>query len=53
MINNKQNDSRIKIFEGDNKKPYRYQRNTSDILNKRAELMKSILYWLKSLFSNK
>ncbi|XP_025263599.1 uncharacterized protein PF11_0213-like, partial [Camponotus floridanus] len=53
MIDNKQNDSRIKISAEDNKKPYRYQRNTSGILNRRAELVKSILYWLKGLFSNK
>lgn len=53
MIDNKQNDSRIKISAEDNKKPYRYQRNTNGILNRRAELVKSILYWLKGLFSNK
>lgn len=52
MIDDKQNDSRIKIFE-DNKKPYRYQRNTNGIVNKRAEIVKSMLYWLKSFFSNK
>ncbi|XP_050449678.1 uncharacterized protein PF3D7_1120600-like [Cataglyphis hispanica] len=52
MIDDKQNDSRIKIFE-DNKKPYRYQRNTNGIVNKRAEIVKSMLYWLKGFFSDK
>lgn len=53
MIDDKQNDLRIKISEEDNKKPYRYQRNANDILNKRTELVKSILYWFKGLFSDK
>ncbi|KAL6446073.1 hypothetical protein ACFW04_001019 [Cataglyphis niger] len=52
MIDDKQNDSKIKIFE-DNKKPYRYQRNTNGIVNKRAEIVKSMLYWLKGFFSDK
>ncbi|XP_072759664.1 uncharacterized protein [Anoplolepis gracilipes] len=53
-IDNKQNNSKIKISEEDNKKPYyRYQRNANGIINKKAELVKSMLFWFKSLFSDK
>lgn len=50
---NKQNDSKIKISEEDSKKPYRYQRNANGVVNRKVELVKSMLYWLKSIFSDK
>lgn len=53
MIDDKQDVSRIKIPEEDSKKPYRSQRNANNVKNKRAELVKSMLYWLKGLFLDK
>ncbi|XP_018339931.1 PREDICTED: uncharacterized protein PF11_0213-like [Trachymyrmex septentrionalis] len=37
-------------FRGNIGKPYRYQRNANYVENKRTELVKSMLYWLKGLF---
>ncbi|XP_070170440.1 protein PFC0760c [Polyergus mexicanus] len=53
IIDDKQNDSRFKNSEEDSKKPYRYQRNINGIVNKRAEIVKSMLHWLKGLFLDK
>lgn len=49
----KQNFPRIKISEEDSKKPYRSQRNANNVANKRVELVKSVLYWVKGLFLDK
>ncbi|XP_067210007.1 interaptin-like [Linepithema humile] len=43
-------DEEIKIYGKNNGRPYRYQRNTNSVTNPRAELVKSVLYWIKSLF---
>ncbi|XP_011706881.1 PREDICTED: protein PFC0760c-like [Wasmannia auropunctata] len=43
----------VKNFKENIGKPYRYQRNTNGVANKRTEIVKSMLYWLKGLFVDK
>lgn len=49
LIDDKHN-SEIKNFKENIEKPYRYQRNTNNVANKRTDLVKSMLYWFKGLF---
>lgn len=50
LIHNKHSVPEIKNLKENIGKPYRYQRNTNDVANKKTELVKSMLYWLKGLF---
>ncbi|XP_036140542.1 uncharacterized protein MAL13P1.304 isoform X2 [Monomorium pharaonis] len=45
--------SEVKNFKENIGKSYRHQRNTNNVPNKRTELIKSMLYWLKDLFVDK
>lgn len=53
LIRNKHSVPEIKNLKENIEKPYRYQRNTNDVANKKTELVKSMLYWLKGLFVDK
>ncbi|KAL6262541.1 hypothetical protein P5V15_005335 [Pogonomyrmex californicus] len=50
LINHRKNVPEIEVHKENVGRPYRYQRNTNGVVNQRAELVKSMLYWLKSLF---
>lgn len=53
LIDNDYNVPEVQNFKRNIEKPYRYQRNTNDVTNKRTELVKSMLYWFKGLFVDK
>lgn len=49
MNNDKSNVWQSKIFEEEDGKPYRNQRNVNNPPTKGVEVAKNVLYWLKSL----
>ncbi|RLU18645.1 hypothetical protein DMN91_009002 [Ooceraea biroi] len=53
LIDDEQNASRIRILKENNARPYRYEQNTNIANIKGTKVIRSMLYWLKSLFERK